>query len=371
MKKILSSKRLGILLGSILLIGGILAVAFISKRRGHEEPPELIRPVKYTVVQEPFVAWRRKYPGRVKASIEVELAFQVDGPIIKFPVKSGDRVEEGQFLARLDPRDYLNSVESAQAEYDKSKTYLERIEKAVKTGAVSRTELTNAQAAFDVAKANLKTAEKALDDTILVAKFDGIVADTFVENFQNVKAKEPILSLQDISEVEILINVTEERVIVAKEGQDIRYAATFEYAPGRRFDVTLKEFSTEADPLTQTYEARFTMPNPEDIMILPGMTATVMEFPPEKKADKAQAFLVPIEAMVISEEGKYYTWSLEPYKEDLFSCKQTTVQAGDMVEDSVIIQRGLEAGQKIVTAGVHLIEDGQTVRLMGKQGGQE
>ena len=124
----------------------------------------------------------------------------------------------------------------------------------------------DSKAAFESAVAALKIARKALDDTCLRAPFAGVVADTYVDNFQNIQAKVSVLSLQEIDRVEIVVSVPEERVIRAPRSDDdpadpaergeranehYRFAATLEYLPNREFDVRFKEFTSEADPVTR------------------------------------------------------------------------------------------------------------------------
>ena len=287
--------------------------------------------------------------------------------VVEFPVKKGQEVTEGDLLARIDPRDFKNELEATEAAFDKAKAHLERIQKAVKTGAVSRTDLTNAEAEFRMAEAKKHIAAKALEDTYMKAKFSGRVADTFVENFENVQAKQHILSLQDITSVQIEASVPQERLTEARRNIDqLSFVATFDFPQlrDREFEITVSEFALEADPQTQTYLATFVMPSPEDVAILPGMNATVTEKPQAPAVTTAEGgFAVPVDLVPIDGKGTYYVWKLSENDDGkTMTVNRRDVEVGRLTGQYVIVTGGLDKGDRIAAAGVHLLKDGQQVR---------
>lgn len=369
------SKSLGIKIGLLLVIGGIVCVVFIKRKQAIPEESGLIRPLKTFVVGSDFAMSGRKYPGKVSADQSVDLAFQVDGPLIEFPVKNGDEVVKGQVLGKLDPRDYEKALASAKSENEKAKTQLGRIQKAYKSGAVSGTDLTNAETAFETTQAAMETAQKALDDTVLIAKFDGTIANTFVDQFENIKAKQPILTLQDASSVEIEVNVPEARVAIAEVGKErykFRFVATFDFLPNREFDVEVEKFNPDADPVTQTYLVTFMMPAPKDVTILPGMTATISEYEKVKKQATSDGFPVPVNAVPIDEQGKYYVWKAKAAPDGkTYTVHKTIVKVGKLSQGSITITEGLSKGDKIAAAGVNFLQEGQQVYLLDSPAGSK
>ena len=362
------SKSFGMKIGLILVIGAIICVVFVKRKQAIPEESALIRPLKIFVVGSDFAMSGRKYPGKVSADQSVDLAFQVDGPLIEFPVKNGDIVVAGQILAKLDPRDYEKALTSAKSEYEKAKTQLDRIEKAYEGGAVSGTDLTNAETAKETTKAAMETAQKSLEDTVLVAKFDGTIASTFVDQFENIKAKQPILTLQDASTVTLEVSVPEERVAIAELGKErdkFDFIATFDYLPNESFRVDVKKFNPEADPVTQTYLATFMMPSPKNVTILPGMTATIVEYKKVKDQDTSDGFPVPVNAVPIDEQGKYYVWKANPAPDGkTYTVHKTIVKVGKMAQGSIKITDGLSKGDRIAAAGVNFLQEGQRVYLL-------
>jgi RND family efflux transporter MFP subunit len=180
-----------------------------------------------------------------------------------------------------------------------------------------------------------------------------------------VQAKQPVLSLQDIKDVEIEVSVPEERVIRGRGDKGrYRFSATFDYLPGREFEVQLTEFATDADPLTQTYLATFVMPAPEDVIILPGMTTTIHEYRKEGEDAEEGGYAVPIDAVPIDGLGTYFVWMVQADQEGTFTVHRRDVQVGQMVEDEILVMAGLENGDRIAAVGVHVLREGQRVRLL-------
>ncbi len=350
-----------ILVGLLLIGGGIYAVFFMDWNKKETEPIQVVRPLKMFTVGQDISNPVRKYPGKVSAIEKVTLGFQVDGPLIELPLRKGQKVKQGELLAKIDPRDFKNRLDSTKAELDQTSTQLDRIKKAAATGAVSKTDLTNAQAAFEQAEANYKIAQKAMQDTELLSPFDGLIANIFVDNYQNIKAKEEIVTVQKDAEILIVVNVPEERIIRSKvEKEKYRFVAIFDSLAGQEFEVKLHEYALEADPVTQTYLITFAMTPPETIAILPGMTATIWEYPKQDQVEK-KLFLVPIDAAPVDGTGQYYVWKINKESDNLYSVQRQNIKVGKIEADKIQILEGLSAGDRIAANGAHMLQEGQKV----------
>lgn len=358
----MSRKLIGNLAGAAVLAAAILAVFFYKRKPAAEEAAPLVRPLKTVVVGERVEALRGQYAGRVKAAQRVEMGFEVPGMLAEKLVKRGDRVKQGQVLARLDARDFQNDLAAARANLERTRAFRERMREATAKNAVSKQELDNAVAADEIARVELNIKQKALEDTVLTAVFDGIIADTYVDNYQNVQAKQAILSLQDISSLDIVVSVPEQRVAATKKGEQsaFRHTAVFDYFPGREFAVVLKEFSTEADPVTQTFAATFALEIPENQVIMPGMTATVLEY---ATADsQAGTITLPLDLVPTASQGGYFVWKLKPRDDGMATVERQPVEVGRLDGDELEITSGLAVGDRVAGAGVGLLRHGQIVR---------
>jgi len=187
---------------------------------GKEPPkpqPDLVRLVKTIVIKGDDAGTYRIYPGRVSASQKVDLSFLVSGRLIKFPIKESEEVKKEQLIAQIDPKDYEIKVAQFKAKYDHAKITYERFKKLLPTDAISKAQYDEKKSLHDLAKANLDEAEKGLSDTYLYAPFSGFVANKFVENHQYVQTNQKIISLQDLSELEIIIHIPEQDVARAED----------------------------------------------------------------------------------------------------------------------------------------------------------
>ncbi len=431
MAKKKSSTIISVVVGAVIVIAAIVSIFMIDWKTEPPAEPPTIRPLKTMVIGSSVTRGVRQYPGRVQAAQRVDLAFRVSGPLVDLPVNEGDDVNEGDLIARIDPRDFEiayariqssldeatasleamrsgrpEDIEKLRAEVQKAEAALtlarseyDRAKAAHANGAVSDIELArklqardNAEAVLRQAQENLNIgeagarpedieaaearvrgmqaqrddAQAALDDTELRAPFTGKIASRFVENFQYVQVREPVVSLQDVTNVEIVINVPEIDVVNATKDKDGGYAiyATFESLPDRQFDVEPKEFATEADPATQTFAMTLTMPAPDptDVNILPGMTATITALPKNPETTGDLGYVVPIDAVPIDETGQYYVWVVRSATGDTFTVHRMNVTPGNMMGEEIVIVEGLSQRDEIATAGVHLLREGQVVR---------
>ena len=212
--------------------------------------------------------------------------------------------------------------------------------------------------------AAVDAAKDQLSYTYLKAPFAGIIAKRYVDNYQEVQPKQPIVSLQDISQVEILVDLPENLMALSKENSGMKITAEFPTLPGKKFPLTVKEIATDADPATQTYQVVLQMPQPEEIRVLPGMTATVTATLPGEKATEGD-ILIPAIAVMGDPEGKDYVWVVDPKE---MTVRKRDVRVGRIVGSADIkILEGLKGGETIVVAGVTKLQDGMKVRLWEEQ----
>lgn len=353
------SKRSFEALPAIILLFAGLAF-FMAACGKKEEPParEVVRPVKIMTIASGMGSVGLSLPGEVRASKRVDLAFQVAGPLTQLPVEEGQEVKKGELIARILPRDYITNLEKAKAQALEAEQQYTRYKDLYIRKQVSKAEFDRYRSARDVARAQQKAAQDALNDTYLKVPFSGVIAVRYVENFEEVQAKQPIVSLQDISQIEILINVPETVMATIKAGEKPEVFALFETAPGQQFPLTLKEFSTQADPQTQTYQVVLLMPQPDTVHILPGMTATVVG---TRKSAKDEPIILPAIAVMEDTGGNAYVW--------IFNEKDETVQkrkvtVGRMTGSANInILDGLLGGEKVVTSGLTKLRQGMKVRI--------
>ena len=327
-----------------------------------EQTVEIVRPIKSAVVGG-NLAGRLSFPGRVQATQRVLLSFRVPGRLITLPIVEGQSVSEGDLVGRLDPTDFEIAVEEARAAFIKSESDFERYRRLYEKEAVPLSDLDLYRAQRDVAKARLDQAQANLGYTFLRAPFSGRLGEKLAENFEDVAAKESIVSLHDVGSIEVVMDVPEYLIASTNEGIDIVAAAVFETVSDREYPLAFQEASAEADPETQTYKVTMVMPQPEDVRILPGMTAQVRLIMEHADPDGVEhpVFTVPVTAVFAGDDGTQFVWIVG---EDM-TVTRREVEVGEVTGTaSIQILGGINAGERIATAAVTRLRDGMEVRLM-------
>jgi RND family efflux transporter MFP subunit len=336
------------------------------------EPPQseaVVRPVKTMVIAGADAAGMRSFPARIAAAARADLAFRVAGTVQDLPIKEGDRLQQGQLVARLDPTDYQIVVDDKRATFDKAEKNFERAKKLIASGAISQVDFDKLEADFKNAQAALNSATQDLEYTELKAPFDGMIATREVDRFEEVQAKQTIAILQNVQMLEVKFDAPEaiirgirgvDKADEVPAGDRIPVFATFDGQPGTRYPLTFKEISTKADAKTQTFEVTYLMKQWQQGTVLPGMTASVTVDLADY-VDAVNVFTVPVSAVVGDYKLDPRVWIVD---EAGMTVAPRAVKVGRLVGNGIEVVEGLEPGERIVTAGTPFLVEGMPVTLM-------
>lgn len=336
------------------------------------EVKEEVRPVKTIVVKTEDIGRIRYFPGKVDASRKAELSFRVSGRVIDLLVKEGDQVVKGQLIAKLDPADFQITVNDKNALFVRAQKDYLRGKKLVKEGHISKMDFDRLESAFLSARADLDLAKQQLSYTQLKAPFDGTIAQRFIQNFEEVQAKQNIVILNDNSVLEIKFNLPENLLLSLQKIEEVEnieqsrmkykipVVATFSSQNGKEFPLKYKEIATKADENTQTFSATYTMSKPVDFILLPGMTASVKLDLSRVMVQHDNTFYVPVSAVIADEKLKGIVWVVD---EKTMIVHPVSVKAGVMNGNQIQVTEGLKEGMRIVVAGVPFLYDGLKVSL--------
>ena len=330
-----------------------------------EEAPPVARPVKVITLGTAGAGNILEYPGVIAATQDATLAFEVAGRIVSFPVDEGQQVSRGTLLARLDPKDFEAARDREAANRNAARSEYQRVRELYEGNVVSLREFDKARRDLEVTEARLRVVEKALDDTNLRATFDGLVARKLVQEFENVQAKQNVLILQDISGLEVKVDVPEQQWSRARpslsdeeRGEAVKALISLAMFPDRKFEATFKEIATTADPVTRTFQVTLAFDPPDDIRIMPGMTARVTVTSQLRVGSKA-TYQVPAYAVLGANEGGAYVWKFDA---DSGAVTRADVEVGEMVGDEIEITAGLSPGDQVIVSGVQSLSEGMLVR---------
>ena len=364
----------GKVIGGALLVAATAAVWVYPGRRGGSaaEPP--LRPVRTLVIPSGRRMPDLRFAGTVKANESRTLMFKQAGRIATIPVGKGQAVRRGETLATLDPLDFRNRLTQAEAAAKRDRLTFGRKSDAAKKNAISQEEVSQAEAQLRQSEAALELAQRALAETVLVAPFDCTVADIPAAELDMVGTASPVVTVQDMSKIKVDVVYPEAAVIAAKKLRSVAedgscgVEISFDSLPAKRYPAKFVEYVGRADERTQTYRATYEMLPPDDLLILPGMSATLyVSGESYVYGDAAETgVVVPESAVAVDSAGAAYAVRIDGTSEPgVFRASRVAVKLGHPVADGITVESGLSAGTRVATAGVSLLSDGDRVRILG------
>lgn len=344
----------------------LLSLSLVACSR-QEAPAEPVRAVKVVTVGAQPLQGEALYAGEVRARVESRLGFRVGGKLTQRAVEAGQRVAAGQLLAALDPQDYQLSVQAAQAQLLAAQTQRDlalaeyrRYEALRAQGFISGAELERREASLKAAEASLVQAQAQaqaqghqLGYARLQATAAGVVTALEAEVGQVLAAGQPVVRLAHDGPRDAVFSVPEQAVQAFGVGQVLQaqLQGRSEVLQGR-----VREVGVSADPVTRTFTVKLALQASERLPL--GATVTVMA-PKADGTAAAQAIQLPTAALRQEGEGSA-VWVLE---EGSMTVRLQKVVPGPVQEQQVAIVSGLQPGQKVVVAGVHVLSPGQKVSL--------
>lgn len=329
-----------------------------------EQAPRL---VKLFTVEDPAGQRLREFPARLKATEEAELSFRIGGQLKSLKVLQGQPVKRGQLIASIEDTDQRLRVRDRQASFDLANAQFQRIAKLLERQMISRSEYDQRKATLDSASAALSLARQELDYTRILAPFDGVVANTHVDNFQVVQAKQPVATLQSGDSLDVLFQMPENLLTNLRSREDsVNYhpSVILDSLPGREFEAVYKEHSTQPDPKTLTYQVTLSMPRPEGLNLLPGMSATVRVDFAQISRTPDNRLLVPVEAVFSPDDSgpKVKQVWVAREQDGVLRLNARQVEVGQLSRNSIEVLSGIEPGEQIVAVGGAELAEGQAVR---------
>ncbi len=358
---------------------------------------DLSFPVSGKIVKLPVKASQKVKKGDIIAQLDIRdfeaevarLESQIDQANAQLNgMKAGARKED---IASLNAK-----ISAVEAKVKAAKDQLGRSQALFKKGIVTKAKLDQDQTNLSVAEADLKTAKQELikgqagsraeeveaqeaaikglesqlkkaknnlSDATLRAPFDGVVATRDVENFSNTQAKEKIATLQYLATLDVSFDVPGSDVTkLAANEKRITSIVILNNIPKKEFTARLVEFSTKADPATQTYRGRVSITPPAGVAILPGMTGRIIL---RNKLRKSSSINIPLSAIASDADGKPYVWVVNPSGNKV---EKRVVKTGEATGSNITVFSGLKIGDIVATAGVSQLQSGMVVRPVTKIG---
>ena len=351
--------------------------------------------------------------GDITPSAQVTISSKVQGWVGKINVREGDLVKTGQVLVTLDTREAEATVAQAEASLEAAKARLKQVkataEETIQSqiqqtkanlelaeadlkraqelhekNFIARQQLDEVRTKYNVAKANYDLAQNSirqrtwendialaeaqvnqakatlelnkaqLANLVILSPMNGGITKRFVDPGTMVKDTTPILTLMDLAEMKMVVNVIEKEFIYLQKGQAVKITVTA--FPDRVFSGRIEIITPALELQSRTAEIQISIPNP-GLVLKPGMFGRAEVL----LRSNPQAVLVPIQSLM-TEGGQDWLYVLKDDK-----VARRPVRKGAVRDTVVEILQGVVPGERVITAGQTALKDGAKVRLTLQQ----
>ncbi|MEL6916820.1 MAG: efflux RND transporter periplasmic adaptor subunit [Bacteroidota bacterium] len=333
-----------------------------------------LRPVKYTEVSTLGNERIRTFSGTAQTDKVINLSFRNSGIIVLFDLSLGQLVKKGQLLAKLDNvqsrlsyEQAVTDLNSAASQMNTSKLDLERTRTLYEKGSASLSEFEAAKNSFTTAKESYQSAKRGVgiqqdqvNNGYIYAPENGVIASISSEIDESVQSGQSVAVLNSGTDMEISLGIAESVINGISKGMKVN--VSFTALPGEQFTGEVIEVSPTVDNNTATYPIVVGITENDNEKIKSGMAANVtFDLNVDTDKNKEQIPLIPSSAVGEDTEGQYVF--LIEGEGDALIVKKHHITVGELSVDGFEVKSGLKIGQKIATAGLHTLLDGQQVKM--------
>ncbi len=301
----------------------------------------------------------RNFNGQVMPAELTPLSFRLDGEIASILVKEGDKVSSGQAIAILDDSKAMQKLNDAQAKYELAVKQINRGKELHQSKMISRAELDELLANYQLANANLGAAKATINYTRLRAPFDGVVSSVEKEKYENVNPGETVISIYQDDKVYVKIDVSDSVLaMLDPEVNANKYRPMASFAGHRgSYPISYYEHTSELHPQSHTYQLWLKMAQPKE-QILPGTSAKVSVDILKVGLNTVKAYLVPMTAIDAGNESQgFYVWKLEKGQAHRYS-----VSVDQITDNGALVGTGLQQGDVLINSNLRKLREGMKIK---------
>ena len=349
----------------------IITILILGCAKNEVKEKVLLRPVKYSEVSYLGGEKIRQFSGTAKTEKIINLSFRSSGIVTKFDMKLGQRVKKNELLGRLDNvsarLSYESSIESqnsSESQMNTAKLNLNRIRSLYEKGSSSLSDYEAAKNSYKTAVASFESSKRSVaiqKDKIqygyLYAPENGVIASVSAEIDENISPGQVVGVLNAGSSIEISLGLPESVINYVKKGMKV--SVLFTAIENKNFNAVVTEVAPSININNSTYPITVVVTD-TDARIRSGMAANVtFQFASKKNNNKM--LVVPYNAVGENSKGRFVFTIEEKDNTAIVIKKKITV--GDLIDNKFEVLSGLKIGQKVATAGLQTLLDGQKVKL--------
>lgn len=307
---------------------------------------------------------QKSFTGKLQSSETAGVAFRVPGTIQNILVSTGDTVVKGQPLAELDPHDYQVALEELQARaleaksaHKLAKAELARVQQAIDDNAIANVNLDRAisgyersEAAVKVVEQNIRRAKDTIRYTQLLAPFDGIVASSNFDKYEQVLPGISVFTIHNPDQLEVTIDVPENLIHKFNPEQQSQISW---YGSKQDLTAYASEISTQPHPIKQTYSVTYRLAPFDDTQLsrqlLPGKAVTLST----QLGEISNNFCLPYSA-IVNQSGIEQVFTVENEQ-----AQGVMVNVVSFNKNSACVESTLKDGDYVVVSGSQYVIEGQ------------
>ncbi|MGM0768325.1 MAG: efflux RND transporter periplasmic adaptor subunit [Pseudomonadota bacterium] len=334
-----------------IAVGGVLTYQYAA--RGSDGGEQRARPAAVVNAVNPTrerVRDRVNAVGSLKALDAVELATEVSGRVVELNLRSGQRVQRGDLLLRLDDRQARADVRVAEAEVADARRQADRAHRLRSNNSISQSQVDELRTTLEVAEAQLEAARTRLDNHRITAPFTGVVGLSDISMGAYLSAGTPVATLDSTDRMELGFSVPERFLGQITLGQQVR--GTSPAYPQEGFNGELVELGTRINELSRTLPVRALIDNP-DGKLRPGqfMSANLT-------LREREALVIPEQAVLLRGADKY-VFIAEDGK-----ARRVSVTLGSRKPGLVEVADGLTVDDPVIITGQDRLSSGDRIDVV-------
>ncbi|MFK7833817.1 MAG: efflux RND transporter periplasmic adaptor subunit [Winogradskyella sp.] len=312
----------------------------------------------FTAKTEEFIHFL-ELQGNVETKQNLVITPEMSGFLTKVYVKEGDKVSNGQVLAKIDDGGLSQQKASQQIQADLAKTTFERQKRLWEQKIGSEIQFLQAKSTYESANEMVSQLNQQLAKTVIRAPFSGVIDDVITEQGSVVAAGQTqVIRIVNLNNMYIETDVPEDYVTSITNGKSVE--VTFPVL-GKKMDAKIRQTGNFINAANRTFKVEIAVPN-KDQLIKPNLTARL------KLNDYTNENAILIPQSIISENanGDQYIYVLENKDGEKSTAKQQIIETGKTQGDKIEVLSGLKSNDEIIEAGARSVKDGQTVIIRNK-----
>ncbi|MFD1292378.1 efflux RND transporter periplasmic adaptor subunit [Lutibacter holmesii] len=360
---------------SYIIITLTIVFSLSSCKEKVKEPEVVLRSVKYQIVGTSSAQNIRTFSGIAKAGDEIELSFRSNGIITKLDAKVGQKVKKGDLISKLDNvqaklayEQAVSSVNTNKSAMIAAKSNLERVKSMYENDSNSLSDYENAKNSYQSAYEsyissirNRDIQQSQINYGYIKAPTDGVIAAKNKELNENVSAGEVIVVLNAGESINVVVGLPEN--VINKVNSEKETKLSFSAIENVSFKGHVIEVSPILDANSATYPVKIEVDKPSS-KIKPGMaTSITFDFSTASVVENVNSLVVPLSAVGEDKNGNF-VFKIESTDNKIGKVIKQTIEVGKLDPSGIIVKEGLKKGDKIATAGLQTLLDGQKVSLL-------